>query len=140
MSPAAGNDRLEKTNWELAAVEGMVVVVIVGMLMAIAIPQYRQLREKSVMDRARASLEHIWEAQEEYERRYGSFKAVKGAEEIQRPMPEGLGIQLDDSLPFYFATINEIVIALGTDWMSGTTITYSRRREPNWQIQRTGAR
>jgi type II secretory pathway pseudopilin PulG len=140
LAPTARNDRLEKTNWEPAVVEGMVVVVIVGMLLAIAIPQYRQLREKRTIDRARETLEHIWEAQEEYERRYGSFNEVKGAEEIQRPMPEGLGIKLDDSLPFYFAATDQMVIALGTERMEGITITYSSRREPNWQTQRAGSR
>jgi len=85
---------------------------------------------------ARKTLEYIWEAETEYVARYNTFKEVNGAQQIEAPMPEGLGIRLDDSLPFYFAATANTVIALGTGRMTGTTITYSPRRDPGWKIER----
>ncbi len=54
-------------------IELMIVVVIIGLLAALAIPMYHSAAIKAKRSEAKIELKRIWEAMEEYKVDYGSF-------------------------------------------------------------------
>ncbi len=57
-------------------IEIMIVVVIIGILAALAIPRFRQAALKSKIDEAKVVLKHIYEAAQSYYSQYGSYPST----------------------------------------------------------------
>jgi len=86
--------------------ELMTVVILVGILAAFGVPQFRKSMEQSRLDMAAANLESVWTAQRLYKAKEGQFAASLGA--LGDFLDESFLAKISDSEnPFAYSTGSE---------------------------------
>ena len=97
-------------------IELLVVVLIIGILAAIAVPQYFKVVEKSKAAEANAWIAAVTGAQESYLNKMGTYCIVNGC-----LTAFDVGIPAAASLKYFDATMSAGAIPGGVDWQATMT-------------------